>query len=64
MSSSQVYLITGANGGLGLDSVSKLAILPATDGLPRLCSEDKANAAIEQWSPPATSTKTTSVRSL
>jgi NAD(P)-dependent dehydrogenase (short-subunit alcohol dehydrogenase family) len=49
MSSSQVYLITGANGGLGLDSVRKLAILPATKMVYLACrSEDKANAAIEQ----------------
>jgi NAD(P)-dependent dehydrogenase (short-subunit alcohol dehydrogenase family) len=46
---SQVYLITGANGGLGLDSVRKLAILPATKKVYLACrSEDKANAAIEQ----------------
>jgi NAD(P)-dependent dehydrogenase (short-subunit alcohol dehydrogenase family) len=46
---SQVYLITGANGGLGLDSVRKLATLPATKTVYLACrSEDKANAAIEQ----------------
>jgi NAD(P)-dependent dehydrogenase (short-subunit alcohol dehydrogenase family) len=46
---SQIYLITGANGGLGLDSVRKLAILPATKMVYLACrSEDKANAAIEK----------------
>ena len=46
---SQVYLVTGANSGLGLDSVRKLAILPATKKVYLACrSEEKANVAIEQ----------------
>jgi NAD(P)-dependent dehydrogenase (short-subunit alcohol dehydrogenase family) len=46
---SQVYLVTGANGGLGLDSVRKLAILPATKTVYLACrSEDRANEAIEK----------------
>ena len=45
---SQVYLATGANSGLGLDSVRRLALLPETSKVYMGCrSEEKAKAAID-----------------
>ncbi|CAB9531965.1 short chain dehydrogenase (Partial), partial [Seminavis robusta] len=45
---SEIYLVTGANSGLGLDSVRRLAMMPSTKKIYMGCrSENKASAAID-----------------
>ncbi|CAB9511367.1 short chain dehydrogenase [Seminavis robusta] len=45
---SEIYLVTGANGGLGLDSVRRLALMPSTKKVYMTCrSESKASAAMD-----------------
>lgn len=44
---SEIYIVTGANSGLGLDSVRRLALMPSTKKVYMGCrSEDKALTAI------------------
>ncbi|CAB9511362.1 short chain dehydrogenase [Seminavis robusta] len=45
---SEIYLVTGANSGLGLDSVRRLAMMPSTKKIYMVCrSENKASSAID-----------------
>lgn len=50
---SEVYLITGANSGLGLETVKRLVMMPATRKIYMACrSEEKAQTAMEMIKTP------------